>query len=508
MLLLSSVLRSIKGALTPNRSNTTTAKKRMREEDDVNGAKEDQRQRREVVKEVAGEDRNKTIYSDILPSMGLVKRPFVWKQFPAPSPRGLKSSGGACTPGSERMGHGMMYSGRDDVPEFHVGSAIERKNVEKMGRLEEDGHEKIRGDMDVMEMEKDVVPETRRDDSAAHFEFYGRFLNRMEEVLGQDGVRGSEKNASILSKAAYEYHCDRIQKLAQKATSLLDYSAADRIQNELQEIEDSISRIRTLRLKTKSDVAYKRVVPLPQFSDGEKARFEDLVSRAPDEAVLKHEASRICLKGSDLARLRPGCWLNDEIINLYMRLLQERDTRLHENQKGEEYPKCHFFNSFFLSKLYKDAGMYEYNNVRRWTVPGRLKAVGQSRSSILDCDKIIVPVNQCNVHWVVAVINLEEKKFEYYDSLNGEDSECLKYLAQYLVDEFKNKRSEDREDILQWPKVYPKSIPKQVNGYDCGVFLLLFSDYLSKAARLDFSQEHINDFRVKLAMDFTQMEVA
>jgi hypothetical protein len=500
MLLLSSVLRSIKGALTPNRSNTATTRKRMREDEDVNvTSKEDDQQQR---LEVGDGDRNKTLYSDILPSVGMGKRPFVWKQFPAPSPRGLKSSGGAYTPVPERLGYGMTNSGRDDVPEFHVGSAIERKMVE------EDGRGRVRDDVVEVRENAVMVPEARRDDSAAHFEFYGRFLNRMQEVLGQDGARGSEKNASTSSKAAYEYHRDRIQKLAQKATSLLDYSAADRIQNELQEIEDSISRIRKLRLKPKSEVSYKRVVPLPQFSDGEKARFNELVSHAPDEAVLKHEASRVSLKGSDLSRLRPGCWLNDEIINLYMRLLQERDTRLHENQKGEEYPKCHFFNSFFLSKLYKDAGMYEYNNVRRWTVPGRLKAVGQSRSSILDCDKIIVPVNQCNVHWVVAVINLEEKRFEYYDSLNGEDSECLNYLAQYLVDEFKNKRSEDRKDILEWPKVYPKSIPKQVNGYDCGVFLLLFSDYLSKAARLDFSQEHINDFRVKLAMDFTQMEVA
>lgn len=132
--------------------------------------------------------------------------------------------------------------------------------------------------------------------------------------------------------------------------------------------------------------------------------------------LLKHEKSKVSLTGNDLARLRPGCWLNDEIINLYMRLLQDRDTRVHANGKPD-YHKCHFFNSFFLSKLYKDAGTYDYNSVRRWTAPGRLKAAGQSRTSILDCDRIIVPVNQSNMHWVCAVIDLENERLEYYDSL-------------------------------------------------------------------------------------------
>ena len=210
--------------------------------------------------------------------------------------------------------------------------------------------------------------------------------------------------------------------------------------------------------------------------------------------------------GNDLSRLNPGCWLNDEIINLYMRLLQERDTRLHAEGK-EKYPSCHFLNSFFLSKLYKDTGSYDYESVRRWTAPGRLKAIGQTRKSILDCEKIIIPVNQSNVHWVLAVIDLKNKRFEYFDSLYGEDDACLDFLSQYLMDEFKNKRNEERPDILEWPKVYQKSIPKQVNGYDCGVFLILFADYLSKSAKLDFSQNNIENFRVKLALDFSRMEV-
>jgi len=138
--------------------------------------------------------------------------------------------------------------------------------------------------------------------------------------------------------------------------------------------------------------------------------------------VLKHERSMVELTGRDMSRLAPGQWLNDEIINLYMRLLQERDTKLHENHT--EYPKCHFFNTFFIAKLYKDKQKYEYDAVRRWTVPARLKASGQSRKSILDSDRIFFPVNQSNTHWVCAVADLKNRQLAYYDSLKVSFCRC------------------------------------------------------------------------------------
>ena len=36
-------------------------------------------------------------------------------------------------------------------------------------------------------------------------------------------------------------------------------------------------------------------------------------------------------------------------------------------------PKCHFFNSFFVNKLWKDAGAYCYANVARWTAQKKLE---------------------------------------------------------------------------------------------------------------------------------------
>lgn len=136
-------------------------------------------------------------------------------------------------------------------------------------------------------------------------------------------------------------------------------------------------------------------------------------------------------------------WLNDEIINLYLALLQERDTE----RRSITGPKCHFFNTYFVNKLYSDSGVYNYDEVKRWTTPKRLRAWGQASSSILDCDKIIIPVNQNMNHWICAVIDIEKKELVLYDSLGGRNEELLCNLARYLADEFRNKRN---EEVINW----------------------------------------------------------
>ena len=52
---------------------------------------------------------------------------------------------------------------------------------------------------------------------------------------------------------------------------------------------------------------------------------------------------------------------------------------------------------------------YCFTNVRRWT----------RKFDLLAFDKVLVPIH-LGVHWVLAVINLRDKRFEYYDSMLGD----------------------------------------------------------------------------------------
>lgn len=53
------------------------------------------------------------------------------------------------------------------------------------------------------------------------------------------------------------------------------------------------------------------------------------VLRGPkQEQLVKHEGSAITLRRNDTLCMEPSGWLNDEVINMYVALLLERDLRL------------------------------------------------------------------------------------------------------------------------------------------------------------------------------------
>ena len=44
---------------------------------------------------------------------------------------------------------------------------------------------------------------------------------------------------------------------------------------------------------------------------------------------------------------------------------------------ADPLPRCHFFNSFFAGKLYRETKRYSYEAVRRWTTEKKLKGYMQ-----------------------------------------------------------------------------------------------------------------------------------
>lgn len=90
----------------------------------------------------------------------------------------------------------------------------------------------------------------------------------------------------------------------------------------------------------------------------------------------KHGVIAKCAKeqvsDSDIARLRPHQWLNDEIINFYGQMILTRSEECKENAgrngftKGRGKPlNVHYFSTFFWSKLQKEG--YEKGRLAKWT---------------------------------------------------------------------------------------------------------------------------------------------
>lgn len=151
----------------------------------------------------------------------------------------------------------------------------------------------------------------------------------------------------------------------------------------------------------------------------------------------------------DIIKLRPGEWLNDEVINFYGVMVNIRSANAKARRdKGFAEPgdenllDAHVMSSFFFQKL-TDSG---YPNVRRWTkkvctairkrwesVQLKLSHLNPSQFDLFKKDIIIMPVNLGNMHWVCAAINVEKQRFEYYDSMGKINYNVLAVRIRHAI---------------------------------------------------------------------------
>jgi sentrin-specific protease 1 len=224
------------------------------------------------------------------------------------------------------------------------------------------------------------------------------------------------------------------------------------------------------------------------LNEEERAAVEELFKRSPnDHKTVVVDKFNIDITVGKLVCLRRNTWLNDEVVNFYMAMLQERDARLCSASKGTRLPS-HYFNSFFMTKLLEN-GQYNYGQVKRWS----------KKFDVFALDRVFIPINLNNTHWVMAVVYVQKKEIHYYDSMSGSGKRYLDAMLQWLVDEAREKKGE-LLDPEQWKlSDREQNVPQQQNGYDCGVFSIMCADYVSDNLPLSYVQEDMQNNRVKIA---------
>lgn len=215
----------------------------------------------------------------------------------------------------------------------------------------------------------------------------------------------------------------------------------------------------------------------PELEEEHNMQIDSALVNSPQDEVLANKFNiSICRK--DVQTLRGLNWLNDEIINFYMSLICERGK-----DESNSYLKVHAFTTFFYPKLIKDGFM----SLRRWT----------RKVDIFSFDMIIIPLH-LGLHWTLAVIDFDCREIRYYDSMNGNNGECLKALRNYLVEEHKDKKGAPY-DLSDWNFLHNKNLPQQMNGSDCGMFACKYAEYLSRAkTNFNFNQSHMPYFRRRM----------
>ncbi|QRW27585.1 Ulp1 protease family, carboxy-terminal catalytic domain protein [Rhizoctonia solani] len=153
------------------------------------------------------------------------------------------------------------------------------------------------------------------------------------------------------------------------------------------------SRARTMsplsKPRTRSTASSSK--PGDSANDPKSIVVEDL-----DEVVLVHPTGTgsVTINRGELARLEPGEFLNDTLIELGLKMwlndLRHKDPNLVD--------QIHIFSSFFFKKL--DAGPRkgcDYNSVKKWT----------SKFNLFSKKFIIIPINE-HLHWYLAIICFPE----------------------------------------------------------------------------------------------------
>jgi hypothetical protein len=139
-------------------------------------------------------------------------------------------------------------------------------------------------------------------------------------------------------------------------------------------------------------------------------------------------------------------------------------------------------------------GKYLFSNVKRWTK--RFK-----HEDFFLLEKIFIPVNNCNSHWLLIVILVSEKKILCIDSIFNKPR-ATKYLDaafHWFCDACKSHGKDNFINKDEWNLVSIENAPQQIGSFDCGVFTILAADRIAANASLTYNQDNIQLYRYKIA---------
>ena len=235
-----------------------------------------------------------------------------------------------------------------------------------------------------------------------------------------------------------------------------------------------------------------------------------LAKRCDAEALKQIEANFMVLDNEEIittlfnidfrvksfCTLRPGIWLDDQVINVMMEFFNNSATQT-----------VHFFNSFFFFKLcgcdYRCdlSTVFNYEEVHSWT--------GVNKVDVFTMSRIIFPVNITRSHWVLLLIDLRSKRICFYDSLVTRKSYAaaadffLDAALRWLKCEHLQKRLTELPDENMWRLLKmgkEEGTPQQNNGYDCGVCTIMNAFLLGEDLPLTYGPSHLSLFRRSIAL--------
>ncbi|XXQ35272.1 Ubiquitin-like protease family profile domain-containing protein [Plasmodiophora brassicae] len=163
------------------------------------------------------------------------------------------------------------------------------------------------------------------------------------------------------------------------------------------------------------------------------------------------------------------------------------------------YPTCFALDSQLYAKMMQ-GGQYAYENVRTW-------ARWFAHEPVFDYDFIFVPI--CDAyHWFLMVVQPKLKLVEWYDSLQHTPprTEFGRNIIRYVRDLYLDMTGRPWE--TEWTcRRAAGRFPKQSNGTDCVVFVIVYADYLANSSPMTFSGTDISFYRRRWTVEIARKDM-
>lgn len=218
-------------------------------------------------------------------------------------------------------------------------------------------------------------------------------------------------------------------------------------------------------------------------------KFAEATSSAWDEKLNKSEilVEKFGLKitREDLLSLKGKNWLNDQVINFYMELIDQR------SRGNNKFPKTHSFN-VYLFQSFESRG---FERVRNYT----------RKTDIFSKDIIIIPIFK-EAHWRLVIVKIPSKEIIYFDSLNLDHTNILDTVQSYLKQEYQAKKNKtlnlDDWKIYKYPET-----PQQSNCFDCGAYSCQIANLVAINEPIIIPAEDVPSLREKICYEILKSEL-
>jgi len=197
----------------------------------------------------------------------------------------------------------------------------------------------------------------------------------------------------------------------------------------------------------------------------------------------RHNELQLIVDHNDLCSLNGKSLVNTEAINYYLGLIM-----LEKRKTEPNYLYC--FDHHFIQQLQKkrtDEALKRFERVK-----------------ILKYNRLLIPIVK-NIHWTLACVDLKrlheyayESKISILDSLGSTSSPDLDLIGKLIKLYLQQKNGHIKIEQRRF-----QHVPRQNNGYDCGVFVCMFAKCLAKLNRneedqFNFQQADMRRFRKQI----------